>query len=106
MAWIKVDVAAAIADGEYQLVTTEDDVELLVANVDGEFHAIENLCTHDNGSLEGGCIEDGEIVCPRHGARFCLRSGEVTAPPAYENVDVYPVRIIDGVVEVSDEPDD
>jgi len=106
MAWIKVDAAAAIADGEYKLVTTEDDVELLVAKVDGEFHAIENLCTHDNGSLEGGCIEDGEIVCPRHGARFCLRTGEVTAPPAYEDIEVHPVRIIDGIVEVADEPED
>ncbi|MGA0343688.1 MAG: nitrite reductase (NAD(P)H) small subunit, partial [Arenicellales bacterium] len=50
-----------------------------------------------------GCIVDGTIECPRHGARFCLKSGEVMAPPAYEGIHVFPVDIRNGEVWVRDD---
>lgn len=67
---------------------------------DGEWGAVDNVCTHDGGTLGEGEL-DGELVeCPRHGARFDLFSGEVKALPAVLPVTAYPVRIADGRVEV------
>jgi 3-phenylpropionate/trans-cinnamate dioxygenase ferredoxin subunit len=51
-------------------------------------------------------MEGGEIVCPRHGARFCLRTGKVLAPPAYEDIDTYPVRVADGRIQVGSQPNE
>lgn len=64
-----------------------------VFNVDGKIYAIRDICTHDGGPLADGEIHGCEIECPRHGARFDLRDGHVTAPPAVVPVPVYPVRI-------------
>jgi 3-phenylpropionate/trans-cinnamate dioxygenase ferredoxin subunit len=64
-----------------------------VARSGDRFYAIEDVCTHDGEPLTGGEIEGDEIVCPRHGARFCLRTGEALTPPAYEPVRVYETRI-------------
>lgn len=79
------------------------DVEgtfIAVVNVDGAFFAVEDLCTHDGGDLATGDVEGDEIVCPRHGARFCVRTGAVKAPPAYEDIRTFPVRVEGGVVQV------
>jgi len=67
-----------------------------VARSGDEYFAIEDVCTHDGAELTGGEIEGAEIVCPRHGARFCLRTGEALTPPAYEPVRVFATRIDDG----------
>ena len=58
--------------------------------------AIEDVCTHDGAELTGGTIEGAEIICPRHGARFCLRTGEALTPPAYEPVRVFETKIEGG----------
>jgi len=76
---------------------------ILVFHLDDGYYAIDDVCTHDGESLAGGAVEGDEIICPRHGARFNIRSGDVTAPPAYEPVHVYPVRLHDGAVEVRDD---
>ena len=67
-----------------------------VARSGDEYFAIEDVCTHDGAELTGGEIEGAEIICPRHGARFCLRTGEALTPPAYEPVRVFATRIDDG----------
>ncbi len=79
-----------------------DGIDVAVFNLDGAYFAIEDVCTHDGGILTGGAVEGDVIVCPRHGARFSIRTGEVLAPPAYEDVATYPVRVEDGVVQVRD----
>ena len=84
-------------------VVDADDVMIAVFNLDGGYYAIEDVCTHDGGELASGEIEGEEIVCPRHGARFNIKTGEVTAPPAYEAVAVFPVRVLDGMVQVRDD---
>ena len=80
-----------------------DDVSLLLVNVDGEFYAIENLCSHDGGELSDGEVIGTEIICPRHDSRFCLKTGTVLSAPAFEDIDTYPVRIVGGRVQVFDE---
>jgi len=74
----------------------------VVFNLGGKYYAIEDVCTHDGGQLTGGVVEGGEIVCPRHGARFCIRTGEALTAPAYEPVARLPVRVENGVIQVRD----
>ena len=74
-------------------VFTVGDHEVAVCNVGGAFYAIDNVCTHDGGALEQGELEGNEIECPRHGARFDVRTGEATQLPAFEPVQRHPVRV-------------
>lgn len=90
-----------LASGSHVVIDV-DDVDVVVFNLDGEFFAIEDVCTHDGSEISSGCLKGDEIECPRHGARFNIRTGEVTAPPAYEPVDIFPVQIVDGMVQVRD----
>ncbi|MYH89451.1 MAG: non-heme iron oxygenase ferredoxin subunit [Gammaproteobacteria bacterium] len=99
--WTTVVAVGDLPPGKHMSVEVEGAVMVLV-NLDGEFYAIEDICTHDGSDISSGCVVDGSIECPRHGARFDIRTGEVTAPPAYEPVDVFPVRVQDGVVQVRD----
>ncbi|HSH41302.1 MAG TPA: non-heme iron oxygenase ferredoxin subunit [Arenicellales bacterium] len=103
--WIDVAPEQEFKPGERRIVDV-DDVEVAVFNVGGIFHAIEDVCTHDGGELASGELRGEVIECPRHGAQFSVRTGEVLAPPAYEPVAVYPVRVENGMVQVSDEPAD
>lgn len=100
--WINVAPAAEIAPGTCRTVVV-DDVEIAVINLDGRFYAIEDVCTHDGGDLSSGHIEGCEIICPRHGARFDIRSGDVTAPPAYEPIETFQVRVEGEMVQVKSE---
>jgi 3-phenylpropionate/trans-cinnamate dioxygenase ferredoxin subunit len=98
--WIRVAPAADIAPGDYASAEV-DGAFVAVFNVDGEFFAIDDVCTHDGGGLSGGEVEDHQVICPRHGARFCLRTGQALTPPAYEPVQSYPTRVVDGYVEIA-----
>jgi 3-phenylpropionate/trans-cinnamate dioxygenase ferredoxin component len=97
--WIDVASSAAVGDG-VPLEVEVDGVPLVVVRCGGELHAVEDRCTHDGESLGGAQVEGCEIICPRHGARFCLRSGEALRPPAYEPLRTYRAREQDGRVLV------
>ena len=71
-----------------------------VCNVGGELYAIDDVCTHDEGSLDQGELEGYEIECPRHGARFDVRSGEVKALPAVLPIDTFKVRLQGDDIEI------
>lgn len=100
--WISVMPAQDIRRGEHTVVEI-DGVSIALFNLAGEFYAIEDVCTHDGSEIASGCVIDGSIECPRHGARFDIKTGAVTAPPAYEPVAVFPVRVVDGLVQVRDD---
>ena len=97
--WTTVAAAGEFGSGEYRVVDV-DDLAVAVFNLDGEYFAIEDVCTHDFGTLTGGCVEGGRVMCPRHGAWFDIRTGNALTPPAYEPVATFPVRVEDGVVQV------
>jgi 3-phenylpropionate/trans-cinnamate dioxygenase ferredoxin subunit len=103
--WVDVAPLAELMPGSSRLVDL-DDVLVAVFNVNGEIHAIQNVCTHDGFPLVGDghadIVNGEEIRCPRHGARFCLRTGAATAPPAYEPVAVFPTRVVEGQIQVRD----
>ena len=98
--WIDVAAAAAFGPGEVHTLDT-DGTFIAVFNIDGSYYAIEDVCTHDGGDLASGPLEGDEIVCPRHGARFCVRTGEALTAPAYEPTATFPVRVENGIVQVS-----
>jgi 3-phenylpropionate/trans-cinnamate dioxygenase ferredoxin component len=99
VSWVRVAPVASIAPGDYATVEV-DGAFVAVFNVNGEFLAVEDVCTHDGGGLAGGLLEGDQVMCPRHGARFCLRTGRALSPPAYEAVRHYETRVVDGQVEV------
>lgn len=99
--WVDVSPLDALPRGSRKLVEV-DGVMIAVFHLDDAFYAIEDVCTHDGGELAHGLVEDGVIICPRHGARFSIKTGAVLAPPAYEPVATFPVRIDNGMVQVRD----
>jgi 3-phenylpropionate/trans-cinnamate dioxygenase ferredoxin subunit len=98
--WVDVIAESALAIGE-NIVVDVDGVDVAVFNLDGDFYAIEDACTHDGGEIASGIVEGCEIVCPRHGARFCIKTGKVESPPAYEDVASFLVRVNNGRIEVT-----
>lgn len=103
--WIRVAGRYEIAPGEFRVVF-DGDTPIAVFNVDGAFHAVEDTCTHDGGDLAGGCIDGHVVECPRHGARFDLRTGAVLAPPAVVPIAVMLVRVEDEAIWTRDPRND
>jgi 3-phenylpropionate/trans-cinnamate dioxygenase ferredoxin subunit len=74
--------------------------QLALFNLDGEFYAIDDSCTHKGGPLSEGDIQGEEVECPWHGAHFNIKSGEVTELPARTNVTKYNVRVVGDDIEI------
>ncbi len=96
----KVAKVNEVPPGTKKLVEV-DFVPVLIFNVQGEFYAIEDVCTHDGGPLAEGLFRGDEIECPRHGARFSVKTGEPLCMPAVEGVECYTVRIEDDDILIS-----
>ena len=90
--FVTVAKVGEIPEGGVKLVRV-DDQPVAVFNVGGEYYAIDDLCTHDGGPLAEGRLEGDVIECPRHGARFNVRTGAVLCLPAIAPVPTYAVRI-------------
>jgi len=97
--WLDVANMDELPPGSHRVVDM-DGVAVAVFNLGGEYFAIKDECTHDGGVLSNGELEGEVIVCPRHGARFSVKTGAVLGPPAYEDLRTFPVRISDGKVQV------
>ncbi|MEZ4712764.1 MAG: non-heme iron oxygenase ferredoxin subunit [Caldilineaceae bacterium] len=91
--FIKVASLSEILVGQSKLVEVED-VRVALFNLNGEIYAIEDVCTHDGGPLVEGEIVNGcQVMCPRHGARFDIRTGAALSFPAFEATNSYEVKI-------------
>ena len=95
MKWIDAGTAADLHDGQAISIPVGRRM-IAVVRSGAEYFAIEDVCTHDGAELTGGDVAGAEIICPRHGARFCLRTGQALSPPAYEPVRVFETKISDG----------
>ena len=91
--FLKVATVAEIPVGGSLLVEI-DYIRVALFNLDGEIHAIEDVCTHDGGPLVEGTVLNGcEVMCPRHGARFDIRTGTALSFPAFAPTNTYAVQI-------------
>lgn len=91
--FVKVATVEEIPIGGSKLVEI-GTTRVALFNLDGEFHAIEDVCTHDGGPLvEGEVVNGCQVICPRHGARFDIRTGAALSFPAFEATNIYAVQI-------------
>jgi 3-phenylpropionate/trans-cinnamate dioxygenase ferredoxin subunit len=97
--FVKVAKTSELEPGQARLVNAMGK-EIALYNVDGQFFALDNTCTHEGLPLDEGEISGHVLTCPWHGATFDIRTGEVLGPPAYEAVARYAVRVTGADVEV------
>jgi 3-phenylpropionate/trans-cinnamate dioxygenase ferredoxin subunit len=98
--FIEVAEQRDLPNGE-RLFVEIDDFSIVIFNIADKLFAIEDLCSHDNGPLGDGELEDEfKVACPRHGANFDVRSGQAVSFPAVIDIPAYPVRVVDGMIEV------
>ena len=90
--WTDIGSSADLSTSRH-LEADVDGYRVRVTRVGGTLYAFEDRCTHDDSPFDDAPIEDCEIICPRHGARFSLRTGEVLSPPAYEPLRIFEVRV-------------
>jgi nitrite reductase/ring-hydroxylating ferredoxin subunit len=76
------------------------DVAGCIINIEGNYYAIGNICTHMGGPLNEGTLEGFEVECPWHGSKFDVRSGQPTKPPARQPVSSYEVKVQDNNILV------
>jgi 3-phenylpropionate/trans-cinnamate dioxygenase ferredoxin component len=77
-----------------------DGKPIVILNKNGEYYAIGDVCSHDDGPVGEGNVEGYEIICPRHGAHFDIRTGKVLALPAFVDIPAYPVRVAGDQIEI------
>jgi len=97
--WVTVAPAADFAVGERRTVRTDRHTILVIHTARGLF-AVEDRCSHDEWELVEGEVRGEEIVCPRHAARFDLRTGRALSPPAWRPLTTFPVRHRAGEIQV------
>jgi len=96
-----VDIAPLeeLPTGERLFVEIEDK-KIVIFNMGGKLFAIGDVCSHDSGPVGDGDIEGTDIVCPRHGAHFDIPTGKALQLPAVEDIPAYPVRVVNGRIEI------
>ena len=97
--FVEVAPAADLPPGE-RLFVEVDGRPIVLFNIAGQVFAIGDVCTHDNGPLGDGELEGHEVICPRHGARFDVRTGQALLLPAAVDIPAYPVRVREGMLEI------
>jgi 3-phenylpropionate/trans-cinnamate dioxygenase ferredoxin subunit len=89
--FIRVGRTDEVRPGEKK-VAEVDGVLIVIVNLDGQYYALEDVCTHDGGPLGEGRLVDGQLICPRHGAHFDVRTGAALTLPAFDPVPTYAVH--------------
>lgn len=91
--------ASELPSGERLFIEIEGQ-SLVIFNIAGQFFSIADICSHDDGPVGEGDIEGYNITCPRHGAEFDVRTGQVTQMPAVVDIPAYPVQVRDGNIYI------
>jgi 3-phenylpropionate/trans-cinnamate dioxygenase ferredoxin subunit len=92
MAFVRAAQVSDVAPGQVKVVEVEGE-DVALCNVDGEIYAIADVCTHDDGPLGQGCLHGDQIECPRHGARFNVRTGQALGLPAVVPLPTFAVQV-------------
>jgi len=96
---VAVTTIAALGEGK-TMAAKVDGVDVLVCNVEGQYYAVHGQCSHARQALSSGRLRGHSIICPLHGARFDVRSGDCLAAPAQRPIQTFPVTLEGGKVWV------
>ena len=91
--------ASELPNGERLFIEIEGK-SLVIFNIADQYFAIADICSHDDGPLGEGDLEGYNVICPRHGAEFDVRTGKVMQLPAVDDIPAYPVQVRDGVIYI------
>jgi len=95
--YVEIAPLSELPNGE-RLFVEVSDKPIVIFNIAGQLFAIGDVCTHDEGPLGDGMLEGFNVVCPRHGAEFDVRTGKVMQMPAVVDIPAYPVQVRDGII--------
>jgi 3-phenylpropionate/trans-cinnamate dioxygenase ferredoxin subunit len=97
--FIEIAPASELPNGERLFVDIADK-PIVIFNIANQLFAIGDVCTHDDGPLGDGALEGNNVICPRHGAEFDVRTGQAMQMPAVIDIPAYPVQVRDGKIFV------
>ena len=97
--YVEIAPSSELPNGERMFVEVEGK-QIVIFNIAGQFFSIADVCSHDEGPVGEGDLEGCNITCPRHGAQFAVRTGKVTHMPAVVDIPAYPVRVVDGMIQL------
>ncbi len=97
--YVTVASVDELGNGE-RIIIDIDGEPIAVFNIAGEYFAIMDICSHDDGPVAEGELNGFEVECPRHGAHFDVRTGKALTLPAVVDIPAYPVRVVDGQVQI------
>lgn len=97
--FLEIAPVAELPSGERLFIEVEGR-SLVIFNIAGQLFAIGDICTHDDGPVGDGDIEGFNIVCPRHGGEFDVRTGQAVQMPAVVDIPAYPVKVMDDMIHV------
>ena len=97
--FLDIAPASELPSGERLFIEVESK-SIVIVNIAGQYFAIADICTHDDGPLGDGDLEGYNIVCPRHGGEFDVRTGQAVQMPAVVDIPAYPVRVVDGMIQL------
>ena len=95
--FVKIGETKDIQSSQMKAVDVNGE-RVCVANVEGKYYVIGNVCTHMGGPLAEGKLEGFEVECPWHGSKFDIRTGKVVRPPAMREEPIYEVKVEDNNV--------
>ena len=97
--YLEIAPTSDLPNGERLFIEVEGK-SLVIFNIADQFFAIGDVCSHDDGPVGDGDIEGFNIVCPRHGGEFDVRTGQAVQLPAVVDIPAYPVKVVDGMIQV------
>jgi 3-phenylpropionate/trans-cinnamate dioxygenase ferredoxin subunit len=97
--YIPVGSVEELKTGE-RLFIEIDGKPIVILNINSQYYAFADVCSHDDGPVGEGELEGYEIICPRHGARFDIRTGKALVLPAFVDIPAYPIRLVGHQVEI------
>ena len=97
--YVEIVPASELPSGERMFVDIGGK-PVVIFNIAGGYFSIADVCSHDDGPVGEGNLEGYTITCPRHGAQFDVRTGRVLQMPAVVDIPAYPVRIVNGMIQL------
>ena len=91
--FVRIASTQDILPSQMKAVDLDGNQNICIANIDGKYYAIDNVCTHEGGPLADGTLEGYEVECPWHGSKFDVRTGVVTNSPATEPEPTYEIKV-------------